>query len=214
VTGFLFDDVRVSQTRSRSIEMPGLAPPAKDECESLLGFLDQQRYGVRLAAYGLNDRQASSSPSPSALCVGGLIKHLAGVERFWIQVAQGKVEQPESESAGAEDYENGFRLLSSETLEELLDDYAEAGSETDRIVRSLDMSSPVPVPPDVPWFPKDVDAWSVRWVVLHLIEETARHAGHADIVREAVDGATAFPLMAAAEGWPESPWIKPWKAAS
>jgi len=63
----------------------------------------------------------------------------------------------------------------------------------------------------VPWFPKDVEAWSVRWVVLHLIEETARPAGHADIIREAVDGATGFALMAVAEHWPASPWITPWE---
>ena len=69
----------------------------------------------------------------------------------------------------------------------------------------------VPVPQGVPWYPDDVDAWSVRWVLLHLIVETARHAGHADIVREAIDGATAFPLMAAAEGWPATPWMQPWE---
>jgi hypothetical protein len=69
----------------------------------------------------------------------------------------------------------------------------------------------VPVPRDAPWFPRDVDAWSVRWVLLHLIAETARHAGHADIIREAIDGATAFPLMAAAENWPVTPWMQPWQ---
>jgi hypothetical protein len=69
------------------------------------------------------------------------------------------------------------------------------------------------VPKGVPWYPTDVGAWSIRWVLLHLIEETARHAGHADIIREHVDGATAFPLMAADEKWPESPWMKPWKPA-
>ena len=51
----------------------------------------------------------------------------------------------------------------------------------------------------------------MRWVLLHLITETARHAGHADIVREAVDGAAAYPLMAAAEGWPATPWLQPWE---
>ena len=66
----------------------------------------------------------------------------------------------------------------------------------------------------VPWFPDDVDAWSVRWVLLHLIEEIARHAGHADIVRESIDGATMFPLMAAAEGWPATDWLQPWEPAS
>ena len=70
-----------------------------------------------------------------------------------------------------------------------------------------------PVPRGVPWFPDDIEAWSVRWVLLHLIQETARHAGHADIVRECVDGAAAMPLMAAVEGWPETPWVKPWQPA-
>jgi hypothetical protein len=58
-----------------------------------------------------------------------------------------------------------------------------------------------------------VDAWSVRWVLLHLISETARHAGCADIVREMIDGATAFPLMAAVEGWPATDWMQPWEPA-
>ena len=80
-------------------------------------------------------------------------------------------------------------------------------------VRTLDPDTPVPVP-DAPWFPKDVEAWSVRWVWLHLVEELARHAGHADIIREAVDGATAYALVAAKDGFPETPWIKPWKPSS
>ena len=67
----------------------------------------------------------------------------------------------------------------------------------------------MPVPKGVPWFPDDVEAWSVRWVLLHLVEETARHAGHADILRESIDGATMYELMAAAEGWPPSDWLQP-----
>ena len=56
------------------------------------------------------------------------------------------------------------------------------------------------MPKGVPWFPDDVDAWSVRWVLLHLIEEIGRHAGHADIVRESIDGATMYELMAGGRG--------------
>lgn len=67
------------------------------------------------------------------------------------------------------------------------------------------------VPKDVPWFPKDVESWEVRWVLLHLIEELVRHAGHADILREHIDGGTMYPVMAAAEHWTESPWMQPWK---
>jgi hypothetical protein len=66
------------------------------------------------------------------------------------------------------------------------------------------------VPKGVPWYPQDLDAWSVRWVLLHLIEEVARHAGHADIVREQIDGATMYALMAAIEGWPATEWLQPW----
>ena len=54
----------------------------------------------------------------------------------------------------------------------------------------------------------------MRWVALHLIEELTRHAGHADIIRESIDGATMYELMAGLEGWPETDWIKPWKPAT
>lgn len=66
----------------------------------------------------------------------------------------------------------------------------------------------------MPWFDSNVEAWSVRWILLHLIEETARHAGHADIVRESVDGATSHELMAAVEGWPATEWLQPWQPAA
>jgi hypothetical protein len=78
----------------------------------------------------------------------------------------------------------------------------------------IDLDQPVPVPKGVPWFPDDVDNWSVRWVLLHLVEELARHAGHADIVRETIDGGTLYPLMAAVEGWPATEWLQPWTPAS
>jgi hypothetical protein len=97
-----------------------------------------------------------------------------------------------------------------ETLDGLLRDYADAAKETEAAIAELELDHPVPVPQGVPWFPDDVEAWSVRWVLLHLIQETARHAGHADIVREGIDGASAFPLMAAAERWPATPWMQPW----
>jgi len=68
-----------------------------------------------------------------------------------------------------------------------------------------------PVPRDAPWFPRDIDAWSVRWVILHLINELARHSGHADIIRESIDGATMYELIAGLEDWEPQPWLTPWK---
>jgi uncharacterized damage-inducible protein DinB len=194
--------------------MPGNVPPVADEREGLLGFLAQQRDALRIAAHGLTDEQARAMPTAGTLSVGGLIKHVALTERSWIDL----VLQRNRESAGrngVEDYVAGFRLGPDETLAGALAFYDEVAKETETVIAGIaDLGQPVPVPKGVPWFPDDVDAWSVRWVLLHLIEETARHAGHADIVREGVDGATAMPLMAAAERWPATPWMQPWQPAT
>ena len=190
--------------------MPGQAPPLADERELLLAFLNQQRDGLRFAAFGLTDEQARLSPTPSPLSVGGLLKHVISMEEGWMDLVVQR-----SRGGGQADYEENFRLGPDETLAALLARYDEVADETAAIVRGIDdLGRDVPVPKGVPWYPADIDAWSVRWVLLHLIEEVARHAGHADIVREAVDGATMYPLMAAAEGWPATDWMQPWEPAS
>jgi uncharacterized damage-inducible protein DinB len=190
--------------------MPGSVPPVANEREGLLAFLAQQRYVLRLTAYGLTDEQVRAAPGPGSLSVGGLIKHVAKCERGWIDTVLQRDRGVSIEAAQAE-YESDFRLAPGETIDDVLALYDDVAAETERVMASIaDLDQPVPVPP-APWNPDDVEAWSVRWVLLHLIEETARHAGHADLVREAVDGATAFPLMAAAEGWPETPWMQPWR---
>jgi len=188
--------------------MPGNVPPVPDERHGLLAFLAQQRYVLRLAAHGLTDDQARAVPAASALSVGGLIKHTATTERGWIDLM---LQRPGG-GGGEEDYMANFRLGPDETLAGVLELYDQVARETEDAVAGVeDLGRPVPVPKGVPWFPQDVDAWSVRWVLLHLVEETARHAGHADIIREAVDGASAMSLMAAAEGWPATPWLQPWE---
>lgn len=187
--------------------MPG---PVADEREALLAFLAQQREVLKYAAYGLTDDQARLTPTVSTLSVGGLVKHVASTERGWMDTML----QRES-SRGEHDYMADFVMTEDETLAELLAIYDQVARETEDAIASVaDLGQAVPVPKGVPWFPADVDAWSVRWVLLHVIEETARHAGHADMVREAIDGATAFPLMAAAEGWPATPWMQPWEPPS
>lgn len=191
--------------------MSGNVRPVRNERDGLLAFLAQQRYVLRLAAYGLTDEQARLVPSRSALSIGGLLKHVAKTERGWMDtVLQRKpIGSPEER---ASTYMDDFKFTEQDTLPDVVAEYEQVGRETEEIISGIpDLDQPVPVPKGVPWFPSDVDAWSVRWVLLHLIQETARHAGHADIVREHIDGATAFPLMAAAEGWPETPWMQPWK---
>ena len=192
--------------------MPGNVPPVADEREGLLAFLAQQRQALRAACFGLDEEQARATPSASALSVGGLVKHLTEMEHGWVRRAQGLPEQaPEDVEGAAADYEAGFRLGPDESLVGALAAYDAVAAETEKIIAGIaDLGQAVSVPRGVPWFPDDVEAWSVRWVLLHLIEETARHAGHADIVRESIDGATCYELLAGLEGWPATDWITPW----
>ncbi|MGH3856666.1 MAG: DinB family protein, partial [Pseudonocardiaceae bacterium] len=192
--------------------MPGLVAPVADEREGLLAYLAQQRLVLRLTAHGLTDEQARATPTASPHSIQGLIKHVANAERVWMDTILQR-----HRKWSPEKHHNSFRLAPDETLASVLDLYDQAAKETDAVIAEIpDLGQPVPVPDPqwVAWVPSDVTAWSIRWVLLHLITETARHAGHADIIRESLDGATARPLMAAAEGWPANPWVQPWKTPS
>jgi hypothetical protein len=137
------------------------------------------------------------------------VKHVAEMERSWMDTVLQRDRGARADQEGA--YEDGFRLGPNETLAGALAELDAAGRETEAAVAALSLDHPVPVPQGVPWFPDDVEAWSLRWVLVHLVEEIARHAGHADIVRESIDGATMYELMAAAEGWPATDWLQPWQ---
>jgi hypothetical protein len=198
----------MSHDTARIEEMVTMTPPMGDERELLLNFLAAQRSGLRNAAFGLTDEQAGCAATESTLTIGGLVKHVASTEALWIDMVVQR-----SGGGDQQTYADNFSLGDGETLDDVVVRLDAVAVETERVVRSLDLDHPVPVPKGVPWFPDDIDAWSLRWVLLHLIEEVARHAGHADIIRETIDGATMYPLQAAAEGWPETDWLKPWKPA-
>ncbi|WP_034269676.1 DinB family protein [Actinospica robiniae] len=177
-----------------------------DERVALLGFLDHQRGALRIATHGLTDEEARSTPSASTLSLAALINHAAAVERNWTNILR-SAGKPNGPAEHVASFQPGEK-----TLEELLADYREAADVMDAaILAASDLDALVPVPAGVPWFPKDIEAWTVRWIVLHMIEETARHAGHADVIRESADGAQAVELRAAVEGWPEDGLVKPWR---
>lgn len=197
--------------------MPGTPPPASGERQSLIEFLRFNQDAFFAAAYGLTDEQARSTPAASALSIGGLVKHAAGVQKGWVDRAAAAPEFPPKDDRPMEEimasYADEHTMRDDETLAELLDRLKKQNEETLRVFAEADLDTPVPVPHEVPWFPQDVDNWSVRWVALHLIEELTRHAGHADIIRETIDGATMYELMAANEEWPETDFLKRWKPA-
>lgn len=194
--------------------MPALAPPVTDERDALVAFLGYHQSAFPAVAYGLTDEQARATPTVSALSVGGLIKHVTGVQRSWMARVTAAPDEPAPDERPFEvrqaEYADLHVMSARETLPALLEALTAQNAETLRLARIADLDTAVPVPRDAPWFPRDVDAWSVRWVFLHVANELARHAGHADILRESLDGATMYELIAGQENWEPQPWLTPW----
>jgi hypothetical protein len=161
----------------------------EQERADLLETLSTHRSFLRHTVRDLTDEQARHRTTVSELCLGGLIKHLTRVERRWADFI---VRGPQAMSPGGQEamkaHADSFCMLDGETLEGLLEGYAEVARRTDDLVASLpslDASQPLP---EASWY-KPGARWSARRVLLHLIAETAQHAGHADIIRESLDGA-------------------------
>lgn len=187
-------------------------PPVPDETGAIAAFLAQQQDAFRALLFGLTPEQAAAVPSASSLSLGGLVRHATSVQRSWLAAARAAPGSPEP-TGGVDDYLEAFRFDADASLADLLAEFDEASAAVLDAVRRLDLDAPVPVP-EAPWFPRDVDAWSVRWVWWHLMEELARHAGHGDIIRETLDGATMYALVAARDGLPDLPFLKTWKPAA
>jgi uncharacterized damage-inducible protein DinB len=154
------------------------------ERADLLQTLAKHRGFLRFTVRDLTDEQATHRATASELCLGGLIKHVTTTEDRWMKFALGGAEAMESEPV---DWEGQHRMLDGETLAGLLDTYEQVARRTDDLVSTLpdlDVSHPLPT---APWFEPGAQ-WSARRVLLHIIAETAQHAGHADIIRESIDG--------------------------
>lgn len=194
--------------------MPALAPPVADERSALHEYLAFHQSAYFAVSHGLTDEQARSAPSVSALSIGGLVKHVTAMQRSWmgrVAAAPGAPpKDPRPFERIAQEFADQHVMRPDETLDGLLRAFEEQNAQSLRLVKTADLDAAVPVPKDIPWFPKNQEAWSVRWVILHVINELARHAGHADIVRESIDGATMYELIAAREGWAIQGWVQPW----
>jgi uncharacterized damage-inducible protein DinB len=159
------------------------------ERADLLQTLGTHRYFLRHTTRDLTDEQARERTTVSALTLGGLIKHVTITEQAWANFI---VDGPDALAGPDEDayasHEAGFRMNADETLAGLLVAYDEVARRTDALVAELpDLDIAHPLPP-APWFEPGA-RWSARRALLHIIAETSQHAGHADIVREALDGA-------------------------
>jgi hypothetical protein len=161
------------------------------ERADLLETLRAHRYFLRNTARDLTDEQATTRSTVSELTIAGLIKHVSIIESQWANfVVQGPSAMAFSPDSYA-DFANGFRMLEGETLEGLLARYDEVAQRTDELVATLpdlDVAHPLP---EAPWFEPGATR-SARRVFIHIVAETAQHSGHADIIREAIDGAKSM----------------------
>ncbi|MCK2237745.1 MULTISPECIES: DinB family protein [unclassified Crossiella] len=156
------------------------------ERADLLAAFAHARYFLRHTTQGLTDEQANTRTTASELTLAGLIKHVTGAEVSWTNfIEHGGYRMYWEEEAGGT-WSDTFTPKPGETLAALLDRYTEVAARTDHLIAtlpSLDLAHPLP---EEPWFEKG--SWTARRVLTNLIAETAQHAGHADIIRESLDG--------------------------
>lgn len=164
------------------------------ERDDILDLLTHHRELFRYTVQGLSDEQAALTPTASELCLGGLVKHVTSVERNWADfIVNGPAEQIDWENVDWSNpppevaaWADGFRMVGDETLESLLAEYEAVAAATDELVRTADLDARHPLP-KAPWH-EEGSSWSARRAFAHIAAETAQHAGHADIIRETIDG--------------------------
>ena len=151
------------------------------EREALESFLDSQREGLLRKIEGLDDEMARKAPTASSLSLLGLVKHAATWERRWFQVLMGGRDFPnEWPTVLSEPSDADMMVDENDTVDHWIAYYREQIKQSRAVTASMDLDSPCARP--------DIIECNVRYVLFHMIEETARHAGHADIIRETLDG--------------------------
>lgn len=181
---------------------PSTTVTPTDERSDLLTMLADQREQFRVTVRGINEEQARLRTTASALTLGGLLRHVANTERHWVQVIHDRDETAATDMASLG---NEYLIGDDQTVEGLLAEWDSIVADTEALVRSdqsLDEMIPLAT---APWAPER-DWWSVRRILFHVFREIAQHSGHADIIRETLDGqnstyARAGIDQATVDGW-------------
>jgi uncharacterized damage-inducible protein DinB len=175
------------------------SPPGGNQADSpgserqvLEAFLDFHRQVLVGKVDGISDDEARRRRVPSKTTLAGLIKHMIGVERGWFQkvLAGRKAEDIGPNVGGGED---SWDLAENETVSSLVEEYGQTCEQSRQVAARFALDDAAPHP--------DLGRVSLRWIYVHMIEETARHAGHADILREQSDGAAGVDGDAAVTTW-------------
>jgi uncharacterized damage-inducible protein DinB len=152
------------------------------EKETLRSILDRNRDVILWKLEGLDDAGLRRPMAPSGTNLLGMVKHLAAVEYGWFCLTFGRDTEPLPFDEADENAD--LRVNDDETTEDILAFYSRARAAADAVIDELDLDAT-----GSGWSSYTV---SLRWVLIHMVEETARHAGHADILRELIDGTTGY----------------------
>ncbi|TQM29223.1 DUF664 domain-containing protein [Nocardia bhagyanarayanae] len=157
---------------------------ADREREDLIAMLADQRELFRITVCGIDDEQARKRTTVSELTLGGLLHHLINCERHWTSVIATRDEHAELDVSK---FAGEYVMAPDETVQGLLDTWDEVAAATAELIRTVDgLDTSIPTP-TAPWTPERI--WqTVRFTILHILREIAHHSGHADIIREALDG--------------------------
>ncbi|MGE0877792.1 MAG: DUF664 domain-containing protein [Acidimicrobiia bacterium] len=189
-------------------------PAQHDEITGIVNFVEQQLDAIRAAAVGLTDEQARSTPTRSALSIGGLLKHVTyGMRGAVDRLSAPNVGVRELDEAAFAAYQGSFALTADESAADALDAFDAARNAYVAAIAATDPASTLTEPPQ-PWFGIfDARPANARYYLVHQIEEMARHAGHADIIREQIDGMAVPAIVMSLAGAPANDFFQPYVPA-
>ena len=159
-------------------------PLIADERETLIKYLDYQRETILCKLQGLSEEQVRQTHPPSSLSLLGIVKHLTNIERSWFRRYMGDEPTPPEQARNPADPDEDFRIEPDEHTQDIIDGYRSECARSNEIITAHSMDDLAR-----PYVEKPRPR-TLRWIAIHMLEETARHAGHADLIRESIDGKT------------------------
>ena len=183
---------------------PELSVDVTGEKHELLTLLQDQRNMLKVTARNLSDEQARKQTTVSTLTIGALIKHLANGEENAARIITERDENAEFDMSRAT---TEYELTEGETLAGWLEAYDRNAAALDRVIADAESLDELIPQPTAPWAPER--EWStIRTMLLHLLRETSHHCGHADIIREALDGQTTMGAISEGQDWADAEWMQ------